>query len=104
MVEKKVTRVVALGPANFLCGLSKGGVLRVRPGLARPCLLAPATSVLMRGFSTGFSTIKRMGVSRSTSPCQAVVHGFRCRRASGPVGRPVGGEERGEHWHCGFAC
>ncbi|CAM9379052.1 unnamed protein product [Scytosiphon promiscuus] len=55
-----VTRVVALGPADFLCGLSKGGVLRIRPGLARPCLLAQATSVL----GLGFSTIKRMGVRR----------------------------------------
>ncbi|CAM9684483.1 unnamed protein product [Ectocarpus sp. 6 AP-2014] len=55
-----VTRVVALGPTDFLCGLSRGGILRLRPGLEAPILLTQkTTSVLGRGFST----IRRMGVS-----------------------------------------
>lgn len=56
----KVTRVAALGPADFLCGMSKGGVLRIRPGLAQPSLLAQSSSMF------SFSTIKRVGVSRVT--------------------------------------
>ena len=55
----QVTRIASVGPADFLCGLSAGGVLRIRPGMAQPCLLAQTSSML--GLS--FSTIKRMGVS-----------------------------------------
>ena len=55
----QVTRIASVGPADFLCGLSEGGVVRVRPGLAQPCLLAQSSSML--GLS--FSTIRRMGVS-----------------------------------------
>lgn len=51
-----MTRVVALGPADFLCGLSKGGILRIRPGLAQPCLLAEGSSMPGIGF------IKKVGV------------------------------------------
>eukprot|EP00752_Nemacystus_decipiens_P010372 g9242.t1 len=54
---QSVTRVVALGPTDFLCGLSKGGVLRIRPGRVNPCLIAPAKSMLGRGLST----VKRVG-------------------------------------------
>lgn len=64
-----MTRVVALGPTDFLIGLSKGGVLRVRPGLANPCLLAPATSMLGRGLST----VKRVGVSLDVFYCFASI-------------------------------
>ncbi|CAN0579206.1 unnamed protein product, partial [Ectocarpus sp. 12 AP-2014] len=54
---QSVTRVVALGPTDFLCGLSRGGILRLRPGLDEPILLTQTTSVLGRGFSK----IRRMG-------------------------------------------
>ncbi|CAM9713570.1 unnamed protein product, partial [Laminaria digitata] len=56
---QSVTRIASVGPSDFLCGLSEGGVLRIRPGLAQPCLLAQSSSML--GLS--FSTIRRMGVS-----------------------------------------
>lgn len=56
---KQVTRVAVLGPADFVCGLSRGGVVRLRPGVASPCLLTEGSSVL----SQGFGMFKKVGVS-----------------------------------------
>lgn len=55
----QAVRVTVLGPADFGCGLSLGGVVRVRPGLANPCLLTETSSVL----SQGFGIVKKVGVS-----------------------------------------
>lgn len=58
-INAQVTRVLALGPADFVCGLSSGGVVRVRPGIARPHLLVQGPSYI----AYSINLVKKVGVS-----------------------------------------